>query len=729
MSIPRVQGIIDRCVSSYLQSYLEEPEPQDSYTESPLRRRGASEGHQRNRPYGTSRLDTRSPSPLSDFNSLSVADKNLSGYRNSSANDRDSEIGATDSRWLSVRQRSQRSESLTVPRERGSFSRSSQSANGSQSGRGLRPCVSIFRPLEDYIMASFNGCDAMNASFCTVKPRTPRAASEGDQPSTNPDPEPAPTALSDAPLSPLDPKTLLLGDIADNGSWWTGNRRLPNPPSKPSKPSEGHRKKWTHDNAGGLVSSRTPRIDWAEVAEWYRLIMHAGESWHDKWVAMKPGEFDSEENAQRNNRWESMDLSLLENEISASKFHTRTILLRATESLLQRPKRPLKRPEDIRFLLIVLANPLLYSTEANRGQPLSAPTPDPKTEEHSRPKPNEHIPGHGRSRSRSTPQGSSNSGRFLIVKRIVGLLSNLPTECHHLLVSWFSRFTEGQFRRIVELIGSFVTYLLTKEHKRRRNKPQSFGNNLDEYVPTFSNPGGATPAQVHDALHREKASKSTNGETNPFDYGGDWQVEAAAKVMAMLFSANNTTHARKRDNNHPSPFMDAKNGPKQIVPLNTFYNTYLDYCDLVADFEAWESRKGKFSFCQYSFFISIWAKIRIMEHDARRQMEAKAREAFFDSILGRKGVSQYLVLRVRRDCLAEDSLRVVSQVVGSGAEEIKKGLRIEFTGEEGVDAGGLRKEWFLLLVREVFDPLHGKFKDILHRRRNYYSFAPRLTNP
>jgi len=30
-------------------------------------------------------------------------------------------------------------------------------------------------------------------------------------------------------------------------------------------------------------------------------------------------------------------------------------------------------------------------------------------------------------------------------------------------------------------------------------------------------------------------------------------------------------------------------------------------------------------------------------------------------------------------------------------------------GEDGVDAGGLRKEWFLLLCREVFDPLYGTF--------------------
>ena len=89
-------------------------------------------------------------------------------------------------------------------------------------------------------------------------------------------------------------------------------------------------------------------------------------------------------------------------------------------------------------------------------------------------------------------------------------------------------------------------------------------------------------------------------------------------------------------------------------------------------------------------------------------MEIQAREAWFNSIMTAKTLSQYLVLRIRRDCLVEDSLKGVSEVVGAGGEEIKKGLRIEFKGEEGIDAGGLRKEWFLLLVRDVFNPEHGK---------------------
>lgn len=291
-------------------------------------------------------------------------------------------------------------------------------------------------------------------------------------------------------------------------------------------------------------------------------------------------------------------------------------------------------------------------------------------------------------------------------------MAHLPNDCHHYLVSWFSRLPTGQFERLVDLVGSFVTYRLSRQQGRKRSEAIENDNSL---VPSFSSAAGNTPAELHAAINGRGPSKPAKDKRiKPVVYGDDWQIRAAARVMSLLFTANNTSAARKPDaafGQEAGSLANraAANRRGHKVPISAFYNTLLDYSDLVADFEAWESKMAKFSFCQYPYFLSIWAKIHIMEHDARRQMEVKAREAFFNSILSRKAISQYLVLKVRRDCLVDDSLRSVSEVVGSNQEEIKKGLRIEFVGEEGVDAGGLRKEWFLLLVREIFDPHHGLF--------------------
>jgi E3 ubiquitin-protein ligase HECTD2 len=40
---------------------------------------------------------------------------------------------------------------------------------------------------------------------------------------------------------------------------------------------------------------------------------------------------------------------------------------------------------------------------------------------------------------------------------------------------------------------------------------------------------------------------------------------------------------------------------------------------------------------------------------------------------------------------------------------LKKKLKVTFSGEPGLDMGGLTKEWFLLLVRQIFQPEYGMF--------------------
>ncbi|CAG8653356.1 5956_t:CDS:2, partial [Racocetra fulgida] len=83
-----------------------------------------------------------------------------------------------------------------------------------------------------------------------------------------------------------------------------------------------------------------------------------------------------------------------------------------------------------------------------------------------------------------------------------------------------------------------------------------------------------------------------------------------------------------------------------------------------------------------------------MEYDAKRQMETKAKEAIFSLLFQKRAATPHLILRVRRDYLIEDSLSQISE----NEMELKKSLRIEFVDEIGVDGGGLRKEWFLLLA-------------------------------
>ena len=590
----------------------------------------------------------------------------------------------------------------------------------------LEPSRYMFRQFENYIIACFSSVECLNTAFLVHKsPQFHRAASEGTVVEKCLTQRSEDWLTSETTFPELDAKMLLLGRFAENGMWWTGRSQV-----QQNRPQS---------NAGQLpdggseerVNVKTPRINWAELNEWYRSVFSTGRSWRNILKQLQDGKLLDEKQTSSFRNISTDLLQRMNDEIADACLHVQRTLFKATESLLRRPGRPVKNPEDCRFLLILLANPLLYISEPSKPTYSNSVKSERSASQGQTSTPRPPIASlHPDSEYAPSTRSSSTGKHSGIIKRILGLLANASSECHLYLVNWFGRFSESHFRSLVDLIGSFVTYRLSKQHSRKRSNSHDPSSGL---VPSISGPGAGTCAHLHAALSISTVPKPPDKANIGVPYAEDWQIKAAAKVMSLLFSANIQGSSRVQDVSKSSSSGAGRtragsaarqraNRHGQLLPTSAFYNTLLDLQDLVADFEVWESRRGKFSFCQYPMFLSIWAKIRIMEHDARRQMEIKAREAFFNSIMDRKAISQYLVLQVRRDCLVEDSLRGVSEVVGMGQEEIKKGLKIEFKGEEGLDSGGLRKEWFLLLVREVFDPEHGLF--VYDEESRYCYFNP-----
>lgn len=61
---------------------------------------------------------------------------------------------------------------------------------------------------------------------------------------------------------------------------------------------------------------------------------------------------------------------------------------------------------------------------------------------------------------------------------------------------------------------------------------------------------------------------------------------------------------------------------------------------------------------------------------------------------------------VRRSNVLDDSYQ---QLHRKGSDEMKGRLSVHFQGEEGVDAGGLTREWFSIVSREIFNPQYALF--------------------
>ncbi|OBZ82387.1 Ubiquitin-protein ligase E3A, partial [Choanephora cucurbitarum] len=136
-----------------------------------------------------------------------------------------------------------------------------------------------------------------------------------------------------------------------------------------------------------------------------------------------------------------------------------------------------------------------------------------------------------------------------------------------------------------------------------------------------------------------------------------------------------------------------------------FYNDAVnDQLEIKEDFPNFKDKKG-FSFCDYPFMLNPAVKADVLKVESVFQMRHELQDAFFRALF--QGVnSPYLVLEIRRDHIISDTLL---QLEEKSIHDLKKQLRVQFVGEEGVDEGGVQKEFFQLIVREIFDPKYGMF--------------------
>ncbi|KAI8836611.1 hypothetical protein BC829DRAFT_436639 [Chytridium lagenaria] len=80
--------------------------------------------------------------------------------------------------------------------------------------------------------------------------------------------------------------------------------------------------------------------------------------------------------------------------------------------------------------------------------------------------------------------------------------------------------------------------------------------------------------------------------------------------------------------------------------------------------------------------------------------------------------SPYLQLEVRREHVVRDA---ILQISSKSSHDLKKQLRVSFVGEEGVDEGGIQKEFFQIIIKNIFDPGHGMFEAFLDSRLFWFS--------
>ncbi|XP_065056226.1 probable E3 ubiquitin-protein ligase HECTD2 [Rhopilema esculentum] len=207
------------------------------------------------------------------------------------------------------------------------------------------------------------------------------------------------------------------------------------------------------------------------------------------------------------------------------------------------------------------------------------------------------------------------------------------------------------------------------------------------------------------------------------------------------------------------------NSEKLIVPGAEFYSEELsNSLDIKREYQHWQNlihpeigRSGMArstswsnlevsgSILEYPFLLKPETKVHLIHYEAINEMRKEYQAAILhqakvqtveralngmsDNSAYSKDVWRamcpYLVLEVRREFLVEDALEQLQKKVN----DLKKPLKIKYIGggEQGLDMGGLQKEFFQLCVQKLFDPAYGMFLKCGETRNVWFnpqSFEP-----
>jgi hypothetical protein len=114
-----------------------------------------------------------------------------------------------------------------------------------------------------------------------------------------------------------------------------------------------------------------------------------------------------------------------------------------------------------------------------------------------------------------------------------------------------------------------------------------------------------------------------------------------------------------------------------------------------------------FLISRYPFLLSVETKKKLLLIEDQMLMSHYQQESLRLAILcGATSAEPFFVLSIEREHMLQQALGHVAQ---ANPLELRKPLKVSFVGEEGIDAGGVTKEFFQLLNEQLFAPQYGMF--------------------
>ena len=273
----------------------------------------------------------------------------------------------------------------------------------------------------------------------------------------------------------------------------------------------------------------------------------------------------------------------------------------------------------------------------------------------------------------------------------------LPVDSQVALVKYFSNQTPSNIKSMLENLQQILslkvyTGTFTREHLM----------NDDITI--------SSVVSVIRILYYASLVAGGGDTTSPWDTSELPVIEADNSLLSTVEVPGNASRKRYHDPISEELNLSPLDVRCPVIPLEEFYNEPLnETIEMDRDYSAWKMSE-KFSFMSHPFILNPATKAQALYYDNRVMMWRERRMNVFQSVMiGGGAINPYLRLQVRRDHIIEDALVELEVVVLENPQDLKKQLVVEFDSEQGIDEGGLSKEFFQLIIEEIFNPDYGMF--------------------
>ncbi|XP_042313963.1 ubiquitin-protein ligase E3A isoform X2 [Sceloporus undulatus] len=278
-------------------------------------------------------------------------------------------------------------------------------------------------------------------------------------------------------------------------------------------------------------------------------------------------------------------------------------------------------------------------------------------------------------------------------------MSKLPLAAQAKLVRLWSKYSADQIRRMMETFQQLITYKVISNEFNSRN----LVNDDDAIVAAskclkmvyYANVVGGDVDTNHNEEEDEEPIPESSELTLQELLGEERRNKKGPRVDPLETELGVKT-------------IDCR---KPLIPFEEFINEPLnDVLEMDKDYTFFKvETENKFSFMTCPFILNAVTKNLGLYYDNRIRMYSERRITVLYSLVQGQQLNPYLRLKVRRDHIIDDALVRLEMIAMENPADLKKQLYVEFEGEQGVDEGGVSKEFFQLVVEEIFNPDIGMF--------------------